>query len=160
MGGLSVFVILGILTSMYLLFIIIISIVIIYLFTNYIFESIFLYTVSKKLNYKFASASWIPFYNKCILGRIANKKAQGIALFIIDIIIIALVIFSCLYKNISSSTSTIIFLTTVILIIISFVLNIRISHNIIKKVTPKLADIITILNVFTIGFLRAIILFW
>ena len=48
---------------------------------------------------------------------------------------------------------------TIIAVIINVVLNIVLSHHIIKKVTEKLVDVLTILNVLTLGFTRSIILF-
>lgn len=159
MGGISVLFILGILMSMYVIFVGILVVAVIYILVNYIFESIFLYKVSKKLKYKYSITSWIPFYNKCILGKIANRKTQGITIFIINLIIIALIVVSYFSTNFSDTVNMTIFLSIIILMIVNFILNIIISHNIIKKVIPKFVDFLTLLNVFTFGFSRAIILF-
>ena len=107
MGGISVLVVLGLFMSFYALYLFLIFISIFYLVENYIFESLFLYnkTHSKK--------SWIPYYNKYLLG--------------------------C--------------------VLLSFIMNIYISHQIIKKVYPKYGDWITVFNVLTLGFFRPISLF-
>lgn len=55
--------------------------------------------------------------------------------------------------------NTIIFLLIILLIVLNFIFNLVLSHNIMKKVTLKFADILTILNVLTLGFSRSIILF-
>lgn len=159
MGGLSILFILGILMSMYLLLMIVLIIIIVYSLVNYIFESIFLYKVAKRRKYKYPVTAWIPFYNKCILGRIANNKKQGVSIFIIDLILIILILLSITENKFSSTVNTFIFILTVILIIVNFILNIIVSHNIMKKVLSKSADFLTLLNVFTIGFSRSIILF-
>lgn len=159
MGGLSVFILLGILMSMFFVFIIIIFIVGLYLLINYIFESIFLYTVSKENHDKYPITSWIPFYNKCILGKVANKKSLGNFLCIIDIITVILILISYFAVNLPPTLNTTIFFLIIILLVVSFILNIVLSHHIIKKVTEKLVDVLTILNVLTLGFTRSIILF-
>ena len=135
--------------SVFFVFLIIAIIIGIYMLINYIFESIFFHPIT----------SWIPFYNKCILGRIADKKGLGIALSIIDIFSLILIIISYRITTLPGVMNTIIFLLIILLIVLNFIFNLVLSHNIMKKVTLKFADILTILNVLTLGFSRSIILF-
>lgn len=57
------------------------------------------------------------------------------------------------------SLDTIIFLLFLGCVLLSFIMNIYISHQIIKKVYPKYGDWITVFNVLTLGFFRPISLF-
>ncbi len=159
MGGISVFILLSILMSVFFVFLIIAIIIGIYMLINYIFESIFLHTIAKENHYKYPITSWIPFYNKCILGRIADKKGLGIALSIIEIFSLILIIISYRITTLPGVMNTIIFLLIILLLILSFIFNLVLSHSIMKKVTLKFADFLTILNVLTLGFSRSIILF-
>ena len=52
-----------------------------------------------------------------------------------------------------------IFFLIIVLLVLSFIFNIVLSHHIMKKVTGKFVDLLTILNVLTLGFSRSIILF-
>ena len=87
MGGISVFILLSILMSMFIVFVVVALVVFAYMLINYIFESIFLYAVSKANHYKYPIASWIPFYNKCILGKVADKQGLGKLLCGIDVLV-------------------------------------------------------------------------
>lgn len=156
MGGISVFVLLGILTSVFLIFVIATLIIGLYLLINYIFESIFLYKVNKE---KHKIVAWIPFYNKYLLGKIADHKILGIVLSVIDIVNIILFMISYKFHSLPSNINTIIFFLIILLLILSFIFNIVLSHSIMKKITPKFVDVLTILNIFTLGFSRPIILF-
>lgn len=156
MGGISVFVLLGILTSVFLIFVIVTLIIGLYLLINYIFESIFLYKVNKE---KHKIVAWIPFYNKYLLGKIADHKTLGIVLSVIDIVNIILFMISYKFHSLPSNINNIIFFLIILLLILSFIFNIVLSHSIMKKITPKFVDVLTILNIFTLGFSRPIILF-
>lgn len=145
--------------SVFFVFIVIAIIIGIYMLINYIFESIFLHTIAKKNDYKYPITSWIPFYNKCVLGRIADKKGLGIALCMIDIFNLILIMISYHITILPSVINTIIFLLIILLLILSFIFNLVLSHSIMKKVTSKFADVLTVLNVLTLGFSRSIILF-
>ena len=160
MGGLSIFILLSILMSMFFIFFIVVMAITIYILINYIFESIFLHTILKRKNYKYSSFSFIPFYNKCILGKVSEKRKLGISLGIIDAITVILIIISYTIKIFPSTINTIIFFIIILLLILSFIFNLILTHSIIKKVYPKLTDILTIINVFTLGFFRSIILFF
>ena len=151
MGGISVLVVLGLFMSFYALYLFLIFISIFYLVENYIFESLFLYnkTHSKK--------SWFPYYSKYLLGKEVALEKEGLFLMMIEIMG---TIHFYLSLNVQlGSLDTIIFLLFLGCVLLSFIMNIYISHQIIKKVYPKYGDWITVFNVLTLGFFRSISLF-
>lgn len=153
MGGLSILLILGILMSMYVFFLIVLIIFIIYLCVNYIFECLFLHHVSQ------AKTSWIPFYKKYLLGKVANKSSQGIMLMIVDIFIFLFIVIGVFATHLPAMVNYFLFWATLILIAISFIFNIYLSHWIMKKTNNHLIDLFTVINVLTLGFSRSLILF-
>ena len=159
MGGISVFILLSILMSVFIVFIVVALVIFTYMLINYIFESIFLYAVSKANHYNYPITSWIPFYNKCILGKVANKQGLGKLLCGIDVLVFLLIIISYYVTNLPDGVNTIIFFLIIILLVLSFIFNVVLSHYIMKKVTEKFVDVLTILNVLTLGFSRSIIFF-
>ena len=105
---------------------------------NYIFESIFLYRVSQIRNYSHGFLAWIPFLNKLRLGQIAGKKNVGILLTILDIICTACFAEMCFGPQSMADTSlnSIISILWLVTFPIVFILNIYLSHRIMKKVMP------------------------
>lgn len=155
MGGISVFAMLGMFTSVYLIFLIMFLAIIFYILLNYIFESIFLYSVVKRKNYDKKFLCWIPIYNKVIFGDISGNKKIGIWLALIDALIMILIIgMNFIFKD-----TTLISLITLFLLITDFCLETLLAHSVIKKAVSKIADILTLLNVFTLGISRPVILF-
>ena len=151
MGGISVLVVLGLFMSFYALYLFLIFISIFYLVENYIFESLFLYnkTHSKK--------SWIPYYSEYLLGKEVTLEKEGLFLMMIEIM--GTILFYLSLNVQLGSLDTIIFLLFLGCVLLSFIMNIYISHQIIKKVYPKYGDWITVFNVLTLGFFRSISLF-
>lgn len=151
MGGISVLVVLGLFMSFYALYLFLIFISIFYLVENYIFESLFLYnkTHSKK--------SRIPYYSKYLLGKEVALEKEGLFLMMIEIM--GTILFYLSLNVQLGSLDTIIFLLFLGCVLLSFIMNIYISHQIIKKVYPKYGDWITVFNVLTLGFFRSISLF-
>ena len=145
--------------SVFFVFLIIAVIIGIYMLINYIFESIFLHTIAKENHYKYPITSWIPFYNKCILGKVADKQGLGKLLCGIDVLVFLLIIISYYATNLPAGVNTMIFFLIIVLLVLSFIFNVVLSHHIMKKVTGKFVDLLTILNVLTLGFSRSIILF-
>ena len=99
--------------------------------------------------------------NKFRLGQIAGKKKVGVFLMILDIICIACFAEMCFGSESLADTSlnsviSILWLVTAPTV---FVLNIYLSHRIMKKVMPRWTDLLTLVNVFTAGLSRSIILF-
>ena len=151
MGGISVLVVLGLFMSFYALYLFLIFISIFYLVENYIFESLFLYnkTHSKK--------SWIPYYSKYLLVKEVALEKEGLFLMMIEIM--GTILFYLSLNVQLGSLDTIIFLLFLGCVLLSFIMNIYILHQIIKKVYPKYGDWITVFNVLTLGFFRSISLF-
>lgn len=113
----------------------------------------------QRKNYKYPITSWIPFYNKVNLGKISQNEKCGWLVFIFDLLNISLIVLFLALKDVPDFLNTIMFSMIMILALINYVLNIYLSHTIIKSVTPKFADLLTLLNVFTLAFSRPIILF-
>lgn len=155
MGGISVLVLLGIMSAIFYLFIAVFIIIVIYLVVVYIFESIFMMKVLKNSNKKGRLLAWLPFYNKYLLGKIADRRAQGIAILIINLIVVGVGVFFYLKPTFYAE----LFGIFLLLILINFILNIVVSHNIFKKALSKYGDILTIFSVLTLGLLRPIFLF-
>ena len=151
MGGISVLVVLGLFMSFYALYLFLIFISIFYLVENYIFESLFLY------NKTHSNKSWIHYYIKYLLGKEVALEKEGLFLMMIEIM--GTILFYLSLNAQLGSLDTIIFLLFLGCILLSFIMNIYISHQIIKKVYPKYGDWITVFNVLTLGFFRSISLF-
>ena len=128
---------------------------------NYIFEGIFLYRVSQIRGYSYGFLAWIPLVNKLRLGQIAGKKKVGVFLMILDIICIACFAEMCHVPEflVDTSLNTVIGIIWLVTAPTVFVLNIYLSHRIMKKVMPRWTDLLTLVNVFTAGLSRSIILF-
>jgi len=85
----------------------------------------------------------------------------GILLTILDIICTACFAEMCFGPQSMADTSlnSIISILWLVTFPIVFILNIYLSHRIMKKVMPRWADLLTLANVFTAGISRSIILF-
>lgn len=155
MGGISVLVLFGIFSSIFYFIIAILLIILIYLFLSYIFESIAIVRMCKNLNYKHIFASWVPYYNKYLLGKIAGLKNAGATLGIIN----AIITFMFIYFQYITNFNTWLLVVFFVLLIISFVLNIVISHKIFNKAFNIYGDIFTVFSILSLGLLRPIFLF-
>lgn len=155
MGGVSVLILLGFLSAMFFVLAALFFAVVIYLVVGYIFESIAIHKMCKNLNYKHCFTAWIPFYNKYLMGKISKSKVEGIIVSIFDAV--SFILLGFLYG--SSQYNEWVMLTFLILVIISFVLKIVMSHKIFSKALGRYGDIMTIFSVLSLGFLRPIFLF-
>lgn len=155
MGGISVLVLLGIMSSLVYLFIAMFLVIVIYIIITYVFESMALKRMSINLQYKNSFTAWIPFYNKFLLGKIAENKKLGIILAIVDLMTACSGIY-CYNQNEYIIQGFIIFL---ICILISFILNTILSNKIYKKAINKYSDILTVFSILSLGSLRPIFLF-
>lgn len=155
MGGMSVLLLIGLMSAIFFLFIAMFIIIVIYLLIVYIFESIFIMKVLKNSRKKTYLLAWIPFYNKYLLGRIANKKVLGVMSALTGLTLTGMSI----YFYINSIFDVKLFGFFLVLVLIDFIINIVISHRIFKKALVKYGDILTIISVLTLGLLRPIFLF-
>lgn len=155
MGGMIVLLLIGLMSAIFFLFIAMSIIIVIYLLIVYSFESIFIMKVLKKSRKKTYLLAWIPFYNKYLLGRIANKKVLGVMSALTGLTLTGMSI----YFYINSIFDVKLFGFFLVLVLIDFIINIVISHRIFKKALVKYGDILTIISVLTLGLLRPIFLF-
>lgn len=156
MGGFSILlVMLGTMSVFFFFMIAIFLLIIASMIITYIFESIALMKMSKNLGYPLSGTAWIPFYHKYILGKIAENKVLGIILAIDDMLTLVVWIGYCLWGN-DQPMVGILFLVCVL---ISFILNIILTHKVYTRFEKKRRDIYTVLSVLTFGFLRPIFLF-
>ena len=127
---------------------------------NYFLESFALYGMLKNSNYKYPIFAWIPFYNRVYLGEVAGNKKLGVITFVLRIIyLIILFVSSYFMKNYVQEYSHIYSYIIMVISVVVYILNTYLVHVIMKKTIPKLADILTIVNVFTLGISRGIVLF-
>ena len=146
MGGISVMLLMGMLSAVYVFFIAVIAVLIIYFAVSYVFESIAAMGMCKNLYYKHSGTAWIPFYNKYLLGKIAGNKALGIIEGVLNLSIATVaVLFFCFELEIG--------------IIGSFVIDVIIADKIFKNLNIRYSDVLTVVNVLTFGLFRPIILF-
>lgn len=150
MGGVGMFIILGILSAIYTVFLAVFFIIVIYLLVSYVFESLALHTMS---NYK--TLSWVPCLNKYCLGSLVKKEKMGLVLTIVDLMMVIL----GSYLFLSGAYSALLFLLLLLLTAVSFVLNTILAHLIFKERSARFGDIYTILSVLSLGLLRPIFMF-
>lgn len=150
MGGISVLFLMGLLSFIYFFIISIIAIIIFYVLVSYIFESISIVSMSKRLKYKNAYTGWIPFYNKYILGKIGNSKPLGITLVITTLISTITIILFFVFKE----PQSILIIFFILSVLITFIIDIILSHKIFNKYSSKYKDIMTILSVFITRFFK------
>lgn len=132
---------------------------------TYIFETIFIFTISKKRTYKYPLISFIFPINKLYLGKIANSNKIGISLIINSFLIILWFVLLCIPIFLLSNINLVnpilskTFSVIIILSLVNFILNIYLTHKITKEVLGKKAFFLTLLNIFTLGISRPIVLF-
>lgn len=155
MGGISVLLLMGIISAMFYIFIATFLLLLIYLLITYTFESFALMRMSQKVGEKLPILAWIPGYNKYLLGKLAGSKSFGIVLAIVNLFTIAMGLY-CYFAKTSKIEHFGIFLLSVA---IGFLLDNIVSHKLYKKVTQKYADILTVFSVLSLGMLRPVFLF-
>ena len=130
MGGISVMLLMGILSAMYMFFIAVIAVLIIYFAVSYVFESIAAMGMCKNLYYKHSGTAWIPFYNKYLLGKIAGNKALGIIEGVLNLSIATVaILFFCFELEIG----IIGLIALLACVIASFVIDVIIADKIFKN---------------------------
>lgn len=148
MAGISILLLTGVVTTI----IIVLAIIAIYMMVSYVFESIAIMKFRKKLNLKNNSRSFIPFYNKYLLGKLTNNKILGAVLALVSILtIITFVLWFFVGKSFA-------FEWFVLSLIGGFILNIIVASNI-YKLYSKYNVVFTILTIITLGVLRPVFLF-
>ena len=155
MGGISVIFLMGIFSVWAFVFIAIFATIVIFAVINYIFESISISCIGNKMNCSFKFISWIPFYNKFLLGKIGGNKIIGGMLGILNLFIVLFGI----YFFVNTTTNYIIVFIFILCLLLSFILDTILSYKIYSKAVNKYSSLLTVLNVLSLGVLRPIILF-
>ena len=155
MGGISVIFLMCIFSVWVFVFTAIFATIVIFAVINYIFESISISCIGNKMNCSFKFISWIPFYNKFLLGKIGGNKIIGGILGILNLFIVLFGI----YFFVNTKTNYIIVCIFILCLLLSFILDTILSYKIYSKAVNKYSSLLTVLNILSIGILRPIILF-
>ena len=155
MGGISVIFLMGIFSVWVFVFIAIFATIVIFAVINYIFESISISCIGNKMNCSFKFISWIPFYNKFLLGKIGGNKIIGGILGILNLFIVLFGI----YFFVNTKTNYIIVCIFILCLLLSFILDTILSYKIYSKAVNKYSSLLTVLNILSLGILRPLILF-
>ncbi len=150
MGALSVFFLMGILSTLFLIFVsLFIGILCTYV-VGYLFEGFLVSSLLDTKNYR----GWIPFYNKYLLGNITGDHVLGIisSICAFPVLIIGYVLF------VMDELNYLLFVVFLVILIIGFIVDHIIAYHFLSK-RCKYASWLIVLSVFSCGFLRPIILF-
>lgn len=150
MGALSVFFLMGILSTLFLIFVsLFIGILCTYV-VGYLFEGFLVSSLLDTKNYR----GWIPFYNKYLLGNITGDHVLGIisSICALPVLIIGYVLF------VMDELNYLLFVVFLVVLIIGFIVDHIIAYHFLSK-RCKYASWLIVLSVFSCGFLRPIILF-
>lgn len=150
MGALSVFFLMGILSTLFLIFVsLFIGILCTYV-VGYLFEGFLVSSLLDTKHYR----GWIPFYNKYLLGNITGDRVLGIisSICALPVLIIGYVLF------VMDELNYLLFVVFLVILIIGFIVDHIIAYHFLSK-RCKYASWLIVLSVFSCGFLRPIILF-
>ncbi|EEF94802.1 hypothetical protein CATMIT_00523 [Catenibacterium mitsuokai DSM 15897] len=150
MGALSVFFLMGILSTLFLIFVsLFIGILCTYV-VGYLFEGFLVSSLLDTKHYR----GWIPFYNKYLLGNITGDHVLGIisSICAFPVLIIGYVLF------VMDELNYLLFVVFLVILIIGFIVDHIIAYHFLSK-RCKYASWLIVLSVFSCGFLRPIILF-
>ena len=150
MGALSVFFLMGILSTLFLIFVsLFIGILCTYV-VGYLFEGFLVSSLLDTKHYR----GWIPFYNKYLLGNITGDYVLGIisSICAFPVLIIGYVLF------VMDELNYLLFVVFLVILIIGFIVDHIIAYHFLSK-RCKYASWLIVLSVFSCGFLRPIILF-
>lgn len=150
MGALSVFFLMGILSTLFLIFVsLFIGILCTYV-VGYLFEGFLVSSLLDTKNYR----GWIPFYNKYLLGNITGDHVLGIisSICAFPVLIIGYILF------VMDELNYLLFVVFLVILIIGFIVDHIIAYHFLSK-RCKYASWLIVLSVFSCGFLRPIILF-
>lgn len=150
MGALSVFFLMGILSTLFLIFVsLFIGILCTYV-VGYLFEGFLVSSLLDTKHYR----GWIPFYNKYLLGNITGDHVLGIisSICAFPVLIIGYVLF------VMDELNYLLFVVFLVILIIGFIVDHIIAYHFLSK-RCKYASWLIVLSVFSCGLLRPIILF-
>lgn len=150
MGAISVFFLMGILSTLFLIFVsLFIGILCTYV-VGYLFEGFLVSSLLDTKHYR----GWIPFYNKYLLGNITGDRVLGIisSICAFPVLIIGYVLF------VMDELNYLLFVVFLVILIIGFIVDHIIAYHFLSQ-RCKYASWLVVLSVFSCGFLRPIILF-
>ena len=150
MGAISVLFLMGILSTLFLIFVsLFIGILCTYV-VGYLFEGFLVSSLLDSKTYR----GWIPFYNKYLLGNMTGDHILGIisSICALPVLIIGYVLFAMNELNYC------LFAVFLIILIIGFIVDHIIAYHFLSQ-RCKYASWLIVLSVITCGFLRPIILF-
>ena len=150
MGAISVLFLMGILSTLFLIFVSLFVGILCTYVVGYLFEG---FLVSSLLDTK-TYRGWIPFYNKYLLGNMTGDHILGIisSICALPVLIIGYVLFAMNELNYC------LFAVFLIILIIGFIVDHIIAYHFLSQ-RCKYASWLIVLRVITCGFLRPIILF-
>ena len=150
MGALSVFFLMGILSTLFLIFVSLFVGILCTYVVGYLFEGFLVSSLLDTKHYR----GWIPFYNKYLLGNITGDHVLGIisSLCAFPVLIIGYVLF------VMDELNYLLFVVFLVILIIGFIVDHIIAYHFLSK-RCKYASWLIVLSVFSCGFLRPIILF-
>ena len=143
MGGFSIVLLTGMLSVIFFFYVALLISVFLYSLISYTFESIALMRMSTGAK----AAAWIPFYNKYLLGKTAGKSALGAQ--------ISLSLYFYLWQKFEPYLFALLLLCTVL----NFVFNAVMANRIFSDRTGKYSDILTAVNIITLGLLQSVFIF-
>ena len=150
MGGLSVLFLMGILSTLFLIFVsLFIGILCTYV-VGYLFEG---FLVSSLLDTK-TYRGWIPFYNKYLLGNMTGDHILGIisSICAFPVLIIGYVLF------VMDELNYVLFAVFLVIVIIGFIVDHIVAYHFLSQ-RCKYASWLIVVSVLSCGFPRPIILF-
>ena len=155
MGGISVLILMGLLSIAFFLIVIAVLIAIVYKMVAYVLNSIAIMCMCRHLGYKAPALAWIPFYDKYLLGKIAKSKMLGGLLMLLNIATICF----WTYLYMQYEFQAIVFGIVLLPKVFSFILQMIILHKIYMSTISKRASIMTVFSVVSFGILTPIFLF-
>lgn len=155
MGGLIVLFLSSFLSLICLFYVTIFAAVFFYLIVSYTFESISVMSMNQKSEAAKPFLSWIPFYNKYLLGKITGNSLLGILSGLLTLISICLGAYFYFFHELELT----LFVVLVISFIGAFISDTMIAQNIYKSRAGKFHDLLTILTVLSLGLVRPLFLF-
>lgn len=151
MGGFSIVLLTGMLSFLFFVYVAILAAALFYMLISYTFESIAVMRMGKSRKF----AAWIPFYNKYLLGKIAGNKVLGALSSVLTLAQIAL----SLYFYIFQKFEPVLFVVLLLCCIVNFIFNAVMAHKIFADRTSKCADVLTVVNIITLGLLQSVFIF-
>ena len=159
MGGISVLFMMGMVSAFLIIFIWMFIACLIYSVVRYVLEGISVMRMAERLGYKHGGVAWIPFYNNCLIGKIAGARTLGIISFVLSVITFGISICYYIMAEGYPIVEKFAFPAELALLAVKFVIDSVIAHKIYRKALGNNGDIMTVLTCLSLGLLRPIFFF-